>query len=877
MAQARHIGKVVVRSASARAASAARIRGDATYLVTGGLGALGLEVARWLHEEGARHLVLMARGEPSTGAREAIRALEAHGTTIRVARGDVAREADVRRILDEAAGSLPPLRGIVHAAGVLDDGVLAQQSWSRFERVMAPKVIGAWTLHRLTEELPLDLFVLFSSASALLGAPGQGSYVAANCFLDALAHHRRAQGRPALSIDWGPWAGSGMAATRDVQRAARGVRWIVPDHGRALLASVVREDLAQVAVLSVDWAALAAATPGAAARPLLADLVRGGGRGFGETPARAAAGSSRSGLLAAAPEERERLMGEILRGHFAAVLQTSVAELEMDDSLSRLGTDSLMAVELKNRIEADTGVSIPVTDLLEAPRLGELAAALCRRLEESEGTAGPSAGEDARSPGSDGEEAQSDAVHPMSHGQQALWFLHHLAPESAAYNVLFAARLRSPIEAVALQTALQSLVARHAALRTTFGVEDGRPVQRIHRECAVSLERVDAAGTTAPALNRMVAESAYRPFDLADGPVLRATLFTRGAGEDVLLLAVHHIAIDGWSFQILFQELGKLYAEAVTGAPAALAPLPYRYTDFVRWQEQALAGPLGERARGHWLRELGGDLPVLALRTDRPRPPRPRFRGASVAFALSEAMSRQLKELAASEKATTYMTLLAAYQVLLHRETGHNDILVGSPAAGRTRQEFSAVVGYFVNTVVVRGTLAGDPTFRGFLAAVRDKVRHAVDHQDYPFPLLVKQLGVNREGGRSPVFQTLFNFIPAPQAFDLSRLFVPDHPSGPIRVGDLVMEPFPLPQQEGQFELELEMSESGGVLGGRFKFDTDLFEERSIVRMRRTFEGLLELIVVHPDRPVSWIVREAGLSPADDDRVESQAREEIDL
>jgi hypothetical protein len=535
-----------------------------------------------------------------------------------------------------------------------------------------------------------------------------------------------------------------------------------------------------------------------------------------------------------------------------------------------------MAVELKNRIEADTGIAVPVTDLLEAPRLRELAIELCRRLEVDRMEASASESEATAPRVSDDDGVQS-AVHPMSHGQQALWFLHHLAPESSAYNVVFAARFRSPVEASALQTVLQSLVDRHAALRTTFGVEDGRPVQRVHRECAVSLERVDVTGTAVAPLRRMVAAAAHRPFDLANGPVLRATLFTRGAGEDVLLLAVHHIAIDGWSFQLLFQEFGKLYAAATTGTAAALAPLPYRYSDFVRWQDEALAGPLGERGRGHWLRELGGDLPVLALRTDRPRPPRPRFRGASVAFALSEPLGMKLRELAANEKATTYMILLAAYQVLLHRETGQNDILVGSPAAGRTRQEFSAVVGYFVNTVVVRGTLAGDPTFRGYLAAVRDKVRRAVDHQDYPFPLLVKQLGVNREGSRSPVFQTLFNFIPAPQAFDLSRLFVPDHPSGPVRVGDLVMEPFPLPQQEGQFELELEMSEIGGVLGGRFKYDTDLFEERSIVRLRQVFETLLEMIVSNPDRPVSWIVSQAGPSSSEADPMQSQGREEIDL
>ena len=873
MAQARHIGKVVIAPSPTTDAATTRIRPNATYLVTGGLGALGLEVARWLRDEGARHVVLMARSEPSPAAYDAIRGLEASGATVRVERGDVAREADVRRVLEVIATTMPPLRGVVHAAGVLDDGVLGQQTWARVERVMAPKVLGAWTLHRLTEDLPLDLFVMFSSASAVLGAPGQAGYVAANCFLDALAHHRRVRGRPALSVGWGPWAGAGMAAaTTAIRPIARGVRWIEPDHGRALLACVVREDAAHVALLAIDWAALAAVSPGVAARPLLAELLPGGATGAAASP-EPAGRSSRATLLAATPVVREALLVDLLRRHFAAVLQTSAADLERDDSLARLGTDSLMAVELKNRIEADTGVAIPVTDLLEAARLGDLAAALCRRLDGAATT--PAAASAEATPARlDAEDAPLTALHPMSHGQRALWFLHHLAPESPAYNVVFAARFRSAVEAGPLQTAVQALVDRHPVLRTTFGVEDGRPVQRVHRERSVTLERVHAVGATETVLRQMVMAAARRPFDLASGPVIRTTLFERG-GEDVLLLAVHHIVIDGWSFQLLFQEFVKLYAGAVGGVPVTLPALEYRYTDFVHWQEQALAGPLGERGRNHWRRELGGSLPVLALRTDRPRPPRPRFRGASVPFALSAAMGEKLRELAASEKATTYMILLAAYQVLLHRETGQTDILVGSPAAGRTRQEFSSVVGYFVNTVVVRSFLMGDPSFRSILTAVRDKVRRAVDHQDYPFPLLVKELGVSREGGRSPVFQTMFNFIPAPQAFDLSRLFVPDHPSGPVRVGALTLEPFPLPQQEGQFELELEMSEIGGVLGGRFKYDTDLFEERSIIGLRRTFESLLEVIVSNPDRAVSWIV--AQVETDDADRAPGPDREEIDL
>jgi acyl transferase domain-containing protein/acyl carrier protein len=876
----RHPGEVA-------AASTPGIRDDATYLVTGGLGALGLEVARWLCDEGARHVVLMSRGAPSAQAEAAIRALEECGASIRVMRGDVACEHDVRTVLEEIATALPPLRGVVHAAGILDDGILVQQDWSRFSRVMAPKVTGAWILHRLTAGLPLDLFVLFSSASTLFGPPGQGNYVAANSFLDALAHYRRARGLPALSVGWGPWAGAGMAvATRALRSgapAAGGVRWITRDHGRALLAHVVREDVARVAVMSADWSTLAQTQPDALARPFLSEVVGGVTRRVDGPDRRTAPGLSRARLLEEAPDERARLVAAGLKHHLASVLRTSATAVDMDDPLSGLGLDSLMAVELKNRIEADLGIAVPVGELMEAPRLDQLTEYLCRRLAEEAGTPsageGTDAGHEAAPVPLDVDGMESVAVYPMSQGQLALWFLHHLAPDSAAYNVFFAARLRSVVDPVVLRSVFQALVDRHPALRTTFDVADGRPVQRVHPDLVVELEEIDARAMTADGLRTLVAEMAHRPFDLANGPILRAALFRHAAGEDVLLLGVHHIAVDAWSFQIMFQEFCRLYIAASTGSSADLAPVGYRYTDFVRWQEQMLTTAAGEQARRYWEKELGGTLPVLTLRTDRPRPSRPRFRGASVEFVIPEVLGTKLKELAATEKATPYMILLAAYQTLLHRETGQDEILVGSPAAGRTRREFSSVVGYFVNTLVVRGVMTGDPTFRDFLGTIRDRVRRAVEHQDYPFPLVVKHLGASRESGRSPVFQTFFNFTPAAQTVDLSQLFVPDHPAGPVRLGDLVMEPFPLPQQEGQFDLELQMSEPGGVLGGRLKYDTDLFDLASISRLRRLFEALLGVIVSNPDRPLSWIVTHedlgAGTGPASAET--GGEREEIDL
>jgi non-ribosomal peptide synthetase component F len=284
---------------------------------------------------------------------------------------------------------------------------------------------------------------------------------------------------------------------------------------------------------------------------------------------------------------------------------------------------------------------------------------------------------------------------------------------------------------------------------------------------------------------------------------------------------------------------------------------------------------MGERSRLYWERELGGELPLLALQTDGPRPPRPRFLGASLPFRVPEPLGARVMELAAAEGATPYMMLLAAYQLLLHRETKQEDILVGSPVAGRARPQFAPIVGYFVNTVVVRGSIAGDPTFRGFLHAIRDKALRAIEHQDYPFPLLVKQLGVSRAGGRSPVFQTLFNFIRTPKGRDLSRLFDPSHPAAAVRIGTLLIEPFPIFQQEGQFDLELEMSDVAGGLGGRFKYATDLFVGATIARLAAVFEALLETIVADPDRPVSAIVDDERLRRAAESG--GGSREEIDL
>ncbi|ATB41074.1 type I polyketide synthase [Cystobacter fuscus] len=338
---------------------------EATYLITGGLGGLGLEVAKWMVERGARHLVLVGRRAPSALATEAVRALERAGAQVTLASVDVSREEEVSRLLRQVDAASPPLRGVIHAAGVLEDGALLQQELERFERVMNPKVAGAWNLHRLTRDRPLDFFVLFSSASALLGSGGQGNYAAANAFLDALAHERRAHGLPAQSLDWGPWAETGMVGASDGALARslerRGIRPLPTAGALALFGEALASGRPQVALLSIQWPVYLESLGALGRSPLYAALA----------PVRAAethAGARLAERLRSAlPQERSRLLVRSLQEETARILRLEPSEVDWRQGFAELGMDSLMAIELRNVLQKQLGAPVPATVALDHP------------------------------------------------------------------------------------------------------------------------------------------------------------------------------------------------------------------------------------------------------------------------------------------------------------------------------------------------------------------------------------------------------------------------------------------------------------------------------------------------------------------------------
>ncbi|MBI3927568.1 MAG: type I polyketide synthase [Armatimonadetes bacterium] len=386
VAQTRHIGKVVVsmegQTVPVRPLRSARdLREDGTYLVTGGFGGFGMEVTRWLCRRGARHLVVLSRQGASTReAKALIAAHEAQGGRIWAPTVDISEEASLAAILADLHKTMPPLRGILHAAAVLEDGTLSTLSQDQLERVMAPKAAGAWHLHRFTEDLELDFFVLFSSASAVLGNPGQANYCAANAFLDALAHHRRARGLPAIAIDWGSLAEVGMVAqnaTADRHLARLGMRALPVETALRMLEWALECNLPQVAALDMDWAQWARAGSAAARSPRNAELVAASTESGEEGP-----GPGRS-LLTAAPEDRLRLAQEFLTDQISRIMRLPPDRIEGSTALDRLGVDSLLAVELVNAVRTQTGVELPAMSIQQAT-VADLAAELCRGMPTKE-------------------------------------------------------------------------------------------------------------------------------------------------------------------------------------------------------------------------------------------------------------------------------------------------------------------------------------------------------------------------------------------------------------------------------------------------------------------------------------------------------------
>jgi amino acid adenylation domain-containing protein len=530
---------------------------------------------------------------------------------------------------------------------------------------------------------------------------------------------------------------------------------------------------------------------------------------------------------------------------WAEVLPVEQTErLAPTDHFFHRGGHSLLATQLISRISRAFGVELPLRRVFEAPRLEALAAVIDEARRQGEGlTAVP--------PLAPMAPTLREGAIPLSFSQTRLWFLNELQPGSPAYNIPGGVRLRGPLDARALERALMAVQQRHEALRTTFRADGQAPRQVISPVAQGSLAQIDLRGLASAAerteaLHWLARREALRPFDLAVGPLLRAILVALDKDDHVILLTLHHIIADGWSMGVFLRDLVAYYG--TTDGEAASPPLPeltVQYADYAVWQRGWLTEALLTAEVEHWRRRLEGMPPSLDLPTDRPRPPVETARGASRPVLLPPPVSAAVAALARNGGATPFMVLLAAFQAVLGHWSGSDDIVVGSPIAGRSRHALEDLIGFFVNNLVLRGDLRGDPSFTMLLERVREVTLDAYAHQDVPFERLVEALEPRRDLSRAPLFQVMFILQNVPP----SRFALPG----------LEVEPLTAESGTAKYDLTLSLEESEAGIRGSLEWNRDLFDPTTAARLVGHFEHLVSAVVAAPERPVGAL---AGPTPA---------------
>ncbi|MFM5986415.1 MAG: condensation domain-containing protein, partial [Sphaerospermopsis kisseleviana] len=444
-------------------------------------------------------------------------------------------------------------------------------------------------------------------------------------------------------------------------------------------------------------------------------------------------------------------------------------------------------------------------------------------------------------------------MYPLSSGQEAMWLIHQIAPESVAYNIFITAKIRTDLNIAVVNHVWQKIIEKHPILRTTYTNYEGKPVQQVNQQENFSVEVIDASEWSEEQLAKKIYAIADSPFNLEQDSVLRVNLFSRSAEEHIIMLTMHHIAGDMWTFDLLLSEFRTLYVrenqgisqehtetvDAVSGKKS--------YADFIHWQSEMLSSSQGEKLWQYWQQQLAGELPILNLLPDRPRPPVKTYQGKSYIVNLDEKLIEKLNHLASASRTSLYQILLTAFYIQLYRYTNQTDILISSPMRGRTGRSFKEIAGYFANLTVLRISVQENATFPEFLAQVSKTVKKAQYNQDYPFALLAQKLQPQSNPSLSPFSQVSFTW-------QRHRWCELTEKSLDSQEQVLQMQPYLLGHQRGaDLDLNLMVMEAQGVLKPCWQYNSDLFDSRTIERMAGNFITLLESIVANPQESIAQL------------------------
>jgi hybrid polyketide synthase/nonribosomal peptide synthetase FtdB len=838
----------------------------ATYMVVGAFGAIGQLVCTMLINRGARRLIVTGRGSLPPRAQwrsldrqhalyqrvQLVRSLEANGADVIAVDLDVCDESAISAFFDDFnSKGYPAIRGIFYSAGIVKDAMVPNLGTDEFDAVFDTKARGALALHHATAGLPLDYFVLFSSVATQVTTSGQSAYAAGNAFLDALCQARKQQGLPALSINWGPWA-IGMIKELNLiehYRQHRGMSCILPEAGMKVMERILDQPHAQLTVCDADWKKVATwyvRKPSLFAE--LNDATEDEGHaddaGFLDTYA----------LLPA--QARLQLVSQHLRRIVAQVLRSCIDSVDPDANLIAIGIDSLMGAELGTRINSYFGNTLSLVKLIGNASVAELARELNDKIAQDKHTLAAMARLTATPDGATvalaAVERRNRFVHipveeafPLSFGQKAIWFTHQLNPASSAYNIGGVMHIPASLNLDALDKAIAGVVRRHPSLRTNFFVVDGEPVQRVFATRETTFELVDAQDMPWSQIREQVIGENRKPFDLENEALYRIRLYRQNAESYYFSISIFHIISDAWSNYMFLNEMQELYMQFNNNKEVALAPAETGYRDFVQWEGKLVNSIRGSSMYKFWRNHLPAEFPKLALPLDKKRPNVMTNQGSSFNFEIDKTLTEKITALSRKEGATMFMVLLSVYYTLLHRYSGQDDIIVGSPVAGRTTAEFSQVYGYFVNPLPLYQSFAGRPSFLSLLRKVKETTFAALENQEYPFALLVERLALAHDPSHTSVFQAMFVLL----NHQVERNNIDAHSVAQYK--GFPMQLLQMPEEEGQFDLTLSVYEECGVYQCCFKYNSDLFFPDTIASMSAHFLQLAQQAVSFPEKAVS--------------------------
>jgi acyl carrier protein len=762
-----------------------------------------------------------------------VQALEESGAEVLLMSADVCEEEEMREVVRRATERFGQIHGVIHGAGITGaQSIRAIQETNRAEcqSQFRPKVYGLYVLEKVLRDEKLDFCVLLSSLSSVLGGLGFAAYAGANQFMDAFARRQNRMSPTAwTSVNWDGWNLSGERKLETAIGATMAELAITPDEGRDAFARILSVDSAAQLIVSTGdlharfdrWVNLRSSTEGGHAKEGSAATLH----------ARPDLQNDYQGPR----DEIERIVTEILQNLLG------IEHVGIDDDFFDLGGHSLLATQVVSRVRGTFHVDLPLRSFFETPTVAAWAENIRAHMLAGQSVETLSIVRLGR-----------DGELPLSYAQQRLWFLDQLQPGTPAYNIPAAVRLRGEPDLAALNRTFTEIIRRHEVLRTTFASLNGRPRQVIHPAPVVLIPLLDLSAMPeqerAHEVRRMAQAEAQEPFELEAGPLLRMKLIRESATEHVMLVTMHHIISDGWSLGILVKEVAQLYEGYVKGEESGLAELEIQYADFAAWQREWLQGDVLEAQISYWREQLAGAPPVLALPMSRPRPLVRTFIEDTRPFLLPVDLTAAVKDLGQREDVTLFMIVLAAWQSLLAHYSKQHDIVVGTDIANRNRTETEGLIGFFVNQVVLRTDLSGDPGFHELLKRVRDVTLGAYAHQDLPFEKLVEALNPDRALNSTPLFQ--------------AKLVLQNAPTGSLQLPGLTFSALEVKSTTAKFELTLTLWETAEGLAGALGYNMDIYSPAAVTRMVRDFNTVLRTVVAQPDVKLSAL----GAAVVEEDR-----------